>query len=388
MSEIEEAEKWNAEYEDELDPATLSSLVVFSRDWTVETVFSQIQQGNIDLDPDFQRRNAWNDLKRSKLIESLTTNLPVPEIVLAEDKDKKGAFIVIDGKQRLLAISGFLDPQKYKHWDSPKLAKLNLRSDLTGKSFNDFKTDSNLSDEHRQLLNSDIRCTVLTNYQDEKVLYDIFHRLNSGSVPLNSQELRQVLNRGKFTKFLMSATDVDIPIRRVMNLDGPDSRLRDAEILLRFISFSNFGDNYRGSMNNFLSDSLKHGNRNWDSIEKQISQTTDEFHRSTEYLINTFPEGKVGRKFARGQWESRFNRALFEVECFYFRFLSDQEVNSNSRIFIDKYMSVLGSDEEFIDSIESTTKSLDKYKMRFEKFQSLFNDVFGKQIDELPVRSG
>ena len=53
-----------------------SNLIVFSRDWTVATILSQIEQGNIDLNPGFQRRNAWNDNKRSKLIESIMIGYP------------------------------------------------------------------------------------------------------------------------------------------------------------------------------------------------------------------------------------------------------------------------------------------------------------------------
>lgn len=62
--------------EDELDDdlyedsssANLGSLVVASRDWTVETIVSQINKENIDLNPKFQRRNAWQDDKRSRLM--------------------------------------------------------------------------------------------------------------------------------------------------------------------------------------------------------------------------------------------------------------------------------------------------------------------------------
>jgi hypothetical protein len=51
---------WNAELEDEVEAKGIESLVVYSRDWTVETILSQIEKDNIDLNPDFQRRNAWN----------------------------------------------------------------------------------------------------------------------------------------------------------------------------------------------------------------------------------------------------------------------------------------------------------------------------------------
>lgn len=93
-----------------------ANLIVFSRDWTVATILNQIEQGNIDLNPGFQRRNAWNDKKRSKLIESIMIGYPIPEIVLAEDKNKRNSFIVIDGKQRLLTIAGFKNPEAYQYW--------------------------------------------------------------------------------------------------------------------------------------------------------------------------------------------------------------------------------------------------------------------------------
>lgn len=71
-----------------------SDIVVFSRDWTIETIYTPIKQKNIDLEPKFQRRNAWNDEKRSKLIESIIIGYPIPEIVLAEDPKKKSLLLL------------------------------------------------------------------------------------------------------------------------------------------------------------------------------------------------------------------------------------------------------------------------------------------------------
>ena len=74
----------NIEIGEDTEISKDTEIVVYSRDWTFETVFNQIKQGNIELEPKFQRRNAWKDDKKSKLIESFILNLPVPEIVLAE----------------------------------------------------------------------------------------------------------------------------------------------------------------------------------------------------------------------------------------------------------------------------------------------------------------
>ena len=66
---------WNEDIEEDLEIPAVSSLVVFSRDWTVETVISQIAKKNIDLNPKFQRRNVWDDKRKSRLIESLLLNI-------------------------------------------------------------------------------------------------------------------------------------------------------------------------------------------------------------------------------------------------------------------------------------------------------------------------
>src|SRR3954471_3774195 len=71
--------------------------VVLNADWTIETIYLQIKKGNIDLQPGFQRRVAWNDTRKSRLLESIVVGMPVPNIVLAENKDHRGRFIVIDG---------------------------------------------------------------------------------------------------------------------------------------------------------------------------------------------------------------------------------------------------------------------------------------------------
>jgi Protein of unknown function DUF262 len=88
---------------EQLAPGSVAA-VVTGTDWTTETVVSQLKRGNIQLDPRFQRRDAWKRDRKSRFIESLIVGLPIPQIVLAESKRERGRFIVLDGKQRLLSI--------------------------------------------------------------------------------------------------------------------------------------------------------------------------------------------------------------------------------------------------------------------------------------------
>jgi len=185
-SELTE-ETWNQDVIDDIRPSSLDSLIVYSRDWTVETIASQIRAGNINLNPGFQRGNAWDDKMRSRLIESLIINFPVPEIVLAEKRAQRQSFIVLDGKQRLMTIAGFIFPDEINYWTEPALTSLKVRSDLNSLTYKQLESTPLLRDEYRQLVNSDVRCTVIAGYESEDILYEIFYRLNTTSVPLNLQ---------------------------------------------------------------------------------------------------------------------------------------------------------------------------------------------------------
>lgn len=361
----DDLEDWNAELEGEVEAKGIESLVVYSRDWTVETILSQIDKDNIDLNPTFQRRNAWNDAKRSKLVESLIIGIPVPEIVLAEDKNKKRSFIVIDGKQRLLAIAGFHNPARYAVWDSPKLRDLTTRPDLNGATFEKMSGDEDKNGDVRNLMNSDIRCTIISNYESSQVLYDIFYRLNTGSVPLSSQELRQVLNRGEFANYLIATTNEALPLHYVMNLKGPDARLRDAEILLRYIAFSLFGSDYTGNLTPFLDSKMAKINSDWVGMEEAITDLTAGFNYGTEELISALGPKRVGRKFTDKGWETRFNRALFEVEVYYAARLDPGVLAQKAPVFVAAFESLCLERPEFVDSIETSTKNIDKYFTRF-----------------------
>lgn len=379
----ERDDDWNDELEQEVSALGVESLVVYSRDWTVDTILRQIEQNNIDLNPGFQRRNAWNDLKRSRLVESLVMGIPVPEIVLAEDVSKKKSFIVIDGKQRLLALAGYKWPKKYPSWDKPVLRGLNTRKDLNSV---DYELLESKTDDYRQLINADIRCTVISNYKSNDVLYDIFYRLNTGSVPLSSQELRQVLNRGPFAEFLISSTNVTLPLHTVLSLAGPDNRLRDAEIVLRYISFSLFGPGYGGNLTPFLDGSMKTINEDWGKYKPIVEGLLAEMNVATDRLIVAFGEKLAGRKFSNATWESRFNRALYEVEAYYFGKLSQPEFSAVSTKDIQSaFMAFCGGTPEFLDSIETSTKNLQRYRRRYELFQGFVNSTFGTQIDQVPL---
>lgn len=356
---------------------SLDPLVVASRDWTVETIARQIAQENIDLNPKFQRRNAWNDSKRSGLIESLIWGVPVPQIVLAEDPARPRSFIVIDGKQRLLTIAGFLNPE-IKYWDKPVLKGLNVMTELNGCSAKELETKGRFGDYYRRLMNADIRCTVLSNYSDPDILYDIFYRINTGSVRLGTQELRQVLHRGWFADFLVDKTNTVQPIHLVLGLNEPDVRLADVEIVLRCLAMGLFGGEYHGNLKQFLDSSMQLITETFDPA--RIEAEYGLFNEGIENLNIVFPYNQIGRKLTNGKFERRFNRVLFEVEDYFFKYLSASIVARRKNKFLECFERLVDGDRQFRSSIETTTKSTENTRNRYLKFQKLIKEVFGKLI--------
>ena len=140
QDDIEE-EKVGQENEDDLqglNKDNFSDAVLWGTDWTTETVISQLKKGNIELSPSFQRRDAWGVDRKSSFIESIILGLPIPQIILAERKDKRGAYIVIDGKQRLLSIRQYSVTEENDEFQPLKLGGLKVLDELNGKSYKEI----------------------------------------------------------------------------------------------------------------------------------------------------------------------------------------------------------------------------------------------------------
>jgi hypothetical protein len=188
--------------EDDLDatpaPDRFRDAVLYGTDWTVRTLLQQIEQGNIDLSPDFQRRDAWSARNKSRFIESVALQLPIPQIVLAERKEQRGTYLVLDGKQRLLTLAQFAGdlPDDHPLWDESKkasalrLSGLRVLTDLNGKTYRDVTALADLAQIRTQFDNHTIRSALIRNWPDEDYLYEVFIRLNTGSARLSPQELR------------------------------------------------------------------------------------------------------------------------------------------------------------------------------------------------------
>src|ERR1035437_3024818 len=362
------------------DTASLGSAVVWGTDWTAAAIVDQLRRRNIALDPTFQRRDAWTDERKSRFIESLILGLPIPQLVLAEDRKSKGKFIVIDGKQRLLSLSRFTGVGLSRDQQPLVLTGLKVRKDLNKCTYEDLQHDMRREELIASFENRPIRTVVIRDWKSEGVLYTIFHRLNTGSVPMSTQELRQALHPGPFLTFVAKFSEKSVILRTLLDLTRPDFRMRDVELVVRFFSFQLRLPEYRGNLKQFLDDTCDQFNKAWDTREDEFRSVAGECEQSIKAAIKIFSKNTVYRKWDGERFEKRMNRAIFDVVS---NSLAEAEIRSSAlkkKEKVQEAFKQLCLDESFRSAIESTTKSKEAVSIRFSKWYRALSHVIGKKI--------
>ncbi|EMS70546.1 DUF262 domain-containing protein [Ruminiclostridium cellobioparum] len=376
----EEFEIYGEENEEDLLIENLdvfNQAVIWGTDWTTETIVSQLRKGNIDLNPKFQRRDAWDDHDKSRLIESLILGLPVPPIILAERKDEKNKYIVIDGKQRLLSLRQFSSKQDEHLFNTLILKDMQFLKSLNGKTFSDIESSIEYSQFRTQYENQTIRTVVIKNWPNEKFLYSVFLRLNTGSKKLSPQELRQALHPGMFLDFLDEATGNSNMFRKILRNENADPRMRDIELALRFYAIKYNITNYRGNLKEFLDDTCKLLNSRWINKKLEIEMGFGNLEKAIQFTMEIFGEKDAFSRWKTNKYSSRFNRALYEVFTYYFAFSEIRDlVIQRKDLFLQKFECLNDTDSQFIDSISSTTKDIGKTVYRFDCIYRIIKELF------------
>jgi hypothetical protein len=345
-----------------------------SIEYDLETLVKKIDKGIIKLDPDYQRRHRWDDKTSSRLIESLILNIPIPTIYISQDVDvdsetEEYRYSVIDGQQRLTAMYNFLK-DKYALLGLDTLDELNgcLHKDLPP-----FLT--------RRLEERTVKCLRIDSTIDAQVKIDIFERLNSGSVKLEPQELRNAVYSGKFNILCKNlSANNDFRTLLQINPDQPDANIRvrkmeDVELVLRFFTlidenYQNYKKTKEKGFTDFLSDTMNHRNQ---SSDADIDKFKEKFETTMQIILRDF--GNTA--FAKYKYESedyklqsRFNVAVFDAlatSCHDLIFQEDIKEFSNKR---DAYQELF-SDAEFYESISGSYLDTNKLKFRIEQTKAV-----------------
>lgn len=367
---MDEAEEDSIAKEDDFSKA-----VLWATDWTIETIASQIAKGNIDLNPNFQRRDAWSLKDKSKLIESLMLGIPVPQIILAEDKANRNHYFVLDGKQRLLSIMQFyadsdvINSGSVMQFDKLTLTGLEILNSLNKKTY------SNISKGYlANIDNGTIRTVIIKNWPTDDLLYAVFLRLNTGSMKLSPQELRQALKPGLFLNFLDQSSAESKQMLRMLNNSKPDKRMRDAELALRYFAFKFNFLNYKGNLRGFLDETCENLNEHWDDEHDKYENAFKELENAISYAYDLLGEDAF-RRFSKGESLKAFNRCIYELFSFFFSCSDVRDcINADKELFIKKFKE-LNDNDEFNKAIADYPKQTVKVVTRFNLFTQLLESI-------------
>ncbi len=100
--EDETDEYYTNDQELNLDVDAPKKIIWQAKDFSLREFQSMKQDGDLILQPEYQRKYVMNIKMASRLIESILIDVPIPVVYLAEEAD--GTYSVIDGQQRLTSF--------------------------------------------------------------------------------------------------------------------------------------------------------------------------------------------------------------------------------------------------------------------------------------------
>ena len=269
----------------------------FGLDFAVKDLVRRLQEGDITV-PHWQRGFVWPRKMASVFIESLLLGIPVPGIFLGDDPVTKELYVV-DGQQRLRTLRGFYEGKFPTGAGKQGFALTGVISRLDGTTYDDLQNV-----DRRSLDNSSIHATVVRQFEpknDDTSMYQIFKRLNSGGRAVNPHEIRRAVYQGKLMDEIERLND-NPDWRKIVG--KPSLRLKDQEMILRFMAMLYRSGRYFRPMEEFLNVFVQ-ANRNPDEI--WMRDTVDIFERT----IRAFAKSMGGSAFrvVRGR---TVNAAVFD----------------------------------------------------------------------------
>lgn len=269
-----ELEAIKSETEDLRFGPTHYDLLAYPADFTLEVLTQKFSVEEIVI-PEMQRGFVWKQTQASRLIESFLLGLPVPPIYLYSEKTS-AQLLVVDGQQRLRSIAYYFSEtfgEEKKGQKTVFRLTLDENSEYNGKAFSDLTEE-----EVRRLKNSVLRAFIMKQVspEDDTSIFHVFERLNTGGTLLTPQEVRNCIYDGPFNELLKKKLNLHESWRAIVGRKDPDKRLKDVELILRFLALFKNGAAYEKPMKDFLSDfmsSYRKGdaNKEFDAIFVKVS---------------------------------------------------------------------------------------------------------------------
>lgn len=190
-----------------------------TRTYSISDFIEWEKNGLLELSPDFQRRSVWTDKAKSYLIDTVLRGKPMPKIIITQYlSGSKNIRVVVDGQQRLRAILGYYNGDfKISSAHNKELSRYYYQNLPNGLD--------------KDFLKYELGVDLLFDIPYEEIL-DIFARINSYTVKLESQELfnAQYLGYFKTTVYQLGLKYVKYFINSGILTKAKVTRMAEAEL--------------------------------------------------------------------------------------------------------------------------------------------------------------
>lgn len=335
----------------------------------------ELLEDDIIIIPPYQRLpNLWTDKMKSRFIESLILNLPIPLFYFDEGADKK--WRVIDGLQRISTLDHFIlagkkDFNISSNTEPLVLVDLEFRKEFNGKTWAELPRDI-----QRRISSNQVTINLIGKGTPDQVKYNIFSRINQGGIELETQEIRTALFQGYRTEFLEElvspTTTFGAAFKAATNNSIPTRRQQDLDFVTRFISFYLIDYlNYEPDMDTFLTLGTRAIPR--DSAMQQ--EIKNNFEESMKLAFAVFGMDAFRKRLEEGEKRKPINKPIFEIISVYFAKCNPtqrQAILGNKDEFKENFR-LLNHNKKFWSSITTGTAAKERVKQRHEDFKNLLS---------------
>lgn len=335
--------------------------------------------GEFDTNPGFQRREVWDNNKKSALIESILLNVPIPLIYTLEDETKdKDIEMVIDGKQRSSSIFSFIN----NHF---KLSGLKILPEYNGLYFRDLEKRVQQNIEKFNL-----SVVTIKSDSDKEAKFQIFDRLNSGSVTLNPQEIRNSIYQGPYNDMILKSGENPLFLQLMFN-GKMSSRMHDIELATRFFAFEKEGyTKYPGNLKTFLNNHLDSRKQYFNSLRtEELTKELKDLEKRFKDCLNLATEifGDQVFKSCNIDENNKIlwnrNKTVFELVMWGFTLYDKRDYMKNKDLIRESFIKLMLEDEKILP--KDGVMQSGNVKYRFSAWQLMLQEIIGS-YDKEPRR--
>lgn len=343
-----------------------------AKDFSIREFLTLKNDGELVLQPTYQRNFVATDLIASKLIESILLDVPIPVVYLAEEQD--GSYSVIDGQQRLTSFLSFLEG-KFPDNRPFKLSGLKVLPEINRRFFNDL--DSELQ---KKIRSTTIHSIIIKKESNPDIKFEIFERLNTGSTKLNEDEIRNTVYRGKYIDLLAELSE-NQGFHVLVRKDNFKKRMIYRGMILRFFALSEKSYlNYKSSMKQFSNKELRDNKDLSPSKEKEYKTRFEHCLDLVKVVFGemAFRRYMPGDNGDAGKWgETQINMALYDLQMVGFVNYSKNDVLAKADLIREGLLDLMINNQQFRELLIWQTSDTDKLKKRFRIYMDMLETIIG-----------